>query len=152
MKLIKVLAEKKNHKTIYTIDKNASIKEAAKKMTEKNVGALIVIEDNNNPESYIGILTEKMFITNCWKLDSFLDKKVKDIMLAKLLYTNANDNVNDVMNIITQEKRRYAPVWENDKLIGIVSIGDIIKTMHEEKKIKITYLSKMCGTYGNNVY
>ncbi|HJO94935.1 MAG TPA: CBS domain-containing protein [Victivallales bacterium] len=152
MKLIKVLAEKSNHETVYTIEENATLREAAKKMTEKNVGALIVIEENKNPESYTGIITEKMFIKNCWKFNTFLDKKVKDIMFSKLLCTNANDDVNDVMNILTQERVRYAPVWDNGKLIGIVSIGDIIKTMHEEKKIKITYLSKMCGTYGNNVY
>ena len=152
MKLSKVLAEKKHGAKVYIIAENASIKEAAKMMANNKIGALIVVADQNNPQSYAGLITEKMIIAECWKHDQFLEKKVGEMMLPKLLITKPQDDVNDVMNIMTHNRIRYVPVWEEDKIIGIISVGDIIKSMHEEKQIRITYLSKLCGTYGNKVY
>jgi len=152
MRLAKVLAEKKNAELVYTIPENASIKEAAKMMTENDIGALIVVADENDPKSYAGILTEKMIINECWKHENFLEKNVGEIISRKLLITKESEDINEVMNIMTQNHMRYIPVWDEDKIIGIVSIGDIINSLHEEKKIRITYLSKISGTYGNKVY
>ena len=151
MRLAKVLSEKKSGETVYTICEKASIKEAAKVMAENNIGALIVIADENKPKSYAGILTERMIIGECWKHENFLEMAVGEIMSQKLLITKESEDLNEVMNIMTQNHMHYMPVWDEDEIIGVVSVGDIINSMHEEKKIRITYLRKMSGKYGNKV-
>jgi len=152
MKLAKVLAEKENSSQIFTIAQNASIQNAAQKMVINSIGALIVLSNPDDPKSYSGIITERHIIISCAKSDNFPEKNVGDVMSDQMLITKVDDDVNDIMNIMTKSKKRYVPVWENNLIIGMISIGDIIKSMHNEKEIRITYLSKMCGTYGNKVY
>lgn len=154
MKVAKILVEKKDNKKVYTIHAEATIKEAARKLTDHNIGALIVIADKDNPTSYAGILTERMIIVNLWKHENFLQMPIKEIMSKQLTVVTAENDINDVMNIMTQNRFRYVSVWEKNKIIGLLSIGDIIKSLRQEAEIKTTYLSKIaeCGTYGNKVY
>ena len=76
MRLQKVLSEKKNNETVYSVVESATIIEAAKIMSENNIGALLVLADENNPKSYAGILTERIIISECWKHENFRQMKV----------------------------------------------------------------------------
>lgn len=151
MKLGKVLAEKK-HKNIFKIHIDKTLKEAAQLMSEKDIGALLVIAKKDDPESYVGIITEKLFINNCWKYDDFLCKKIRELMTEDLVLAKCTDDVTYAMNAMTRHRARYIGVCENNKLLGLVSLGDIIKSMHTESEIKITYLREVCGTYGNKIF
>jgi signal-transduction protein with cAMP-binding, CBS, and nucleotidyltransferase domain len=151
MKLSKVLAEKKDSK-IYKVTVNETFRNAAKLMSEKHIGALLVMGNIDKPESYAGIITERTFINNCWKHDNFLDMQIKELMDEDLVMAQENDDVNYAMSAMTRHSTRYVAVCNKDKFMGLVSMGDIINSMHEEKQVRIAYLSELCGTYGNKVY
>ena len=104
MKLFKVLSEKQSGPQLHIISAEATIREAAKKMTDQGIGALLVVEDESKPESYVGLLTERNIIQNCWKFDIVLNKKVKELMSPKLLVTTGDDDLNDVMNMMIKTK------------------------------------------------
>ena len=151
MKLSKVLAEK-NVNDIFSIHIDATVRDAAKLMSEKKIGSLFVTSKLDEPDSYVGIITERLIISKCWQIKKFLDIKIREIMNEDLVIAKPTADVQYALNAMTRHNSRYLGVCEESKLIGIVSRGDIIKALHEEKKIRITYLSEMGGTYGNKVY
>ena len=152
MKIKRVLADKKENK-VCTININDTIRTATKKMTDEDVHALIVIEDNNDPLSYVGIITTIMIIAESWKYDNILEEPVGKIMSHHLLVIKPEDDVEQVMGFLTKTKIRYIPIWEGEKIIGVFSAVDLVRTLLKEKEIQLTSLSDMSGgTYGNKVY
>ena len=152
MKIKRVLADKKENK-VCTININDTIRAATKKMTDEDVHALIVIEDNNNPLSYVGIITTIMIIAESWKYDNILEEPVGKIMSHHLLVIKPEDDIEQVMGFFTKTKIRYIPIWEGEKIIGIFSAVDLVRTLLKEKEIQLTSLGDMSGgTYGNKVY
>lgn len=152
MKIKRVLADKKDNK-VCTIHVNDTIRAATKKMTDEDVHALIVIEDKNNPQSYIGIITTIMIIAESWKYDNVLEEPVGKIMSHQLLVIKPEDDVEQVMGLFTQTKIRYIPIWEGEKIVGIFSAVDLVRTLLKEKEIQLSSLGDMTGgTYGNKVY
>ena len=152
MKIKRVLADKKENK-VCTINVNDTIRTATKKMTDEDVHALIVIEDNNNPLSYVGIITTIMIIAESWKYANILEEPVVKVMSHHLLVIKPEDDLEQVMGYFTNTKIRYIPIWEGDKIVGIFSAVDLVRTLLKEKEIQLTSLSDMSGgTYGNKVY
>ncbi len=122
--------EKKKGTAINKINKNKKISECVEILNSKRVGALIVTDDKDNLE---GIVSERDILR---KGLSNLDRNVSDIMTpkSKLITADAADNIFDVMKKFNDNRIRHMPVLEKGKIMGIVSIGDVI---HELLDINI---------------
>lgn len=151
MKVSKVLADKKNNVLQY-IHLDETIRDASKKMYENEVSALIVLEDKNNPKSYVGIISERMVMRQAWNYENVLDQKVSQLMTRQLLIIKPEDDIVSVTDILSLCKVRNIPIWKDDTIIGMITPNDIIKSMHDDKQSKLYQMSDMSGSYGNKVY
>ncbi len=151
MKVSKVLADKKN-KVLQYIHIDDTIRTASKKMHDCEVSALIVLENNDNPTSYVGIISERMIMRQAWNYENILDQKVSQLMSRQLLIIKSDDDIKEVTNILSLCKVRNIPIWEGNTIIGMITPNDIIKSMHDDKESRIHQMSDMSGSYGNKVY
>jgi CBS domain-containing protein len=126
---------------VFTIHVEATVGDALKVLAEKKIGGLIVVDDRENIR---GIVTERDIVRSCH--DSQRNVKslaVQDIMTArdKLIVGNPADEIDYVMNVITQKRIRHIPIVDSKgTLCGIVSVGDIVKAMLTHKDHEIKYL------------
>lgn len=132
----------KIHKPVWVGYKDQTVRQALTLMAEKNVGAIIIVEKNNDKVP-IGIFSErdyarKVILKGKKSRDTLLD----EVMTKKLSTVTKNYKIEECMELMTEKKIRHLPVLENDKLIGIISIGDILKIMIEEQKTLIEYYKK----------
>lgn len=151
MKVSKVLSDKKNKK-LYYIHVNDTIRDASKMMYENEVSSLIVLEDKDNPKSYVGIISERMVMRDAWRYENVLDQKVAQLMSRQILVIREDDDIREVTSILALCKIRNIPIWRDDTIIGMITPNDIIKSMHDDKQSKLSQMSDMSGTYGNKVY
>jgi CBS domain-containing protein len=130
-----ILGSKGNE--VYTIGANANVYEALEKMAEKNIGALIVM----NEGKIVGILSErdyarKVILHGRSSLQTPIDK----IMTRQVCYALPSNTVEEGLALITEKRCRHLPVFDGSTLIGIVSIGDLVKASIEEKEFMINQL------------
>jgi CBS domain-containing protein len=127
MKVSDLLSKKES--TIHHIAPKTKLLDAIQKLNKNNIGALLVIEK----EQLAGIITERDVLHAVENKD--INKlNVEDIMTKKLITGTKEDTIDDVMNVMTVNHIRHLPIFENEQLIGIISIGDVVKT--QLKKIK----------------
>ncbi|APF18075.1 CBS domain-containing protein [Caldithrix abyssi] len=144
MKSMRTILMRKGHQ-IYTIDPEATVLEALQKMADKNVGALLVVKDGQVK----GIISER----DCArKLDikgrCAKDTPVKDIMTTHVLFLDISNTAEEAMAIMINKRIRHLPVYEDKKLVGIISIGDVVKAIIEDQKFTIEQLENyIMGTY-----
>ncbi len=105
-------------KKAFVVDENITLKEAAKIMSNKKIGGLIVLKG----DKISGIITERNIINNLKNLDS----KVSAFMAKKVISISPDDEVDTAAKLMTQNKIKRLPVIDNGKLIGLVRITDII--------------------------
>ena len=151
MKVSVIISDKaKRGISIYSIDMNATVKEAAAELKKHNVGALLVTGKNELPE---GILSERDIIRYCCG-DTPLDQiKVKDICTKDMLVVSSDDDLETARTIMSKHHIRHLPVVDEGKISGIVTIRDIINILDEQKDIQIKHLSDYVGgTYGSDVF
>lgn len=111
--------------------------DAIKNLNEHNVGALLVIND----QKLAGIITERDVLHAIDQHGSKIDKlKVKDIMTKNLLTCGENETIDNVMGIMTDNHIRHLPILENEKLVGIISIGDVVKAELHKTKAEAEHL------------
>jgi CBS domain-containing protein len=136
MKTIERLLEAKGH-DIWSIAPTASVYEAIKLMADKNVGALLVLESGK----LTGIISERdctrRVILNGRALK---DTRVREIMTSDVIYVRPDQTVEECMALVTAKRVRHLPVLAEDQLIGIVSIGDLVKDTISEQKFMIQQL------------
>lgn len=136
MKTIRQLLELKG-RDIWSISPDATVYEAVKLMAEKEVGALIVFDGPRTA----GIISERDYARKIiLKGRSSKETKVRDIMTANVIHTDADKNVEECMALMTNKRIRHLPVLDQGKLIAIVSIGDLVKSIIEEQKFVIEQL------------
>jgi len=139
MKVEKILENK--GREVYAVHIEAIVSDALNIFNEKNIGALMVLDGADNIQ---GIVTERDIMRNCYRSQSNVKGlAVKDVMTAreKLIVARAEDDINDLMGAMTQNHIRHIPVVnEQDKVVGMVSIGDIIKAMLKDKDYQIRHL------------
>lgn len=132
------LLEKKGL-SVETINANENLVASMKIMNEKHIGALIAVDDNGD---IAGILSERdllMVCSNCTP-----DRTVKDQMTpkSKLITLKKEDTLRIAMKIFTEKKIRHLPVLEGEKLIGIISIGDVVKELLDVVEEENKYLKE----------
>ena len=136
IKTIREILDKKGHQ-IWSVSPDTKIFEALQLMAEKNIGALVVLDG----DKLVGIISERDYARKvALKGKTSKETPVRDIMTPKVLYVTPEKTAEDCMALMIEKRIRHLPVYEQDKLIGVVSIGDVVKAVIEEKKIAIEHL------------
>jgi CBS domain-containing protein len=131
--VIDILKEKGTE--VYAVSAGNTVYEALQMMAEKNVGALMVMEH----DQAVGLISERDYARKIVLKGKFSrDVPVEEIMTRDMVRIGPDEDVEGCMELMTDKRIRHLPVFENEQLIGIVSIGDIVKTIiqHKEEIIK----------------
>ena len=128
------------NRQIWTISKDQSVMQALILMSEKNIGAIIVVDNNDFP---IGIFSERDYARKIiLKGKSSKDTLLDEVMTKELITVTRDYNIDQCMEIMNEKRIRHLPVLENKKIVGIISIGDVLKIMIKEQKELIDHLQK----------
>jgi CBS domain-containing protein len=123
---------------IYTVSPESSVYEALETLENKNLGALVVVEENGKLD---GIFTERDYARKViLKGRSSKETRVQDIMTDDPVFVTPDTKIEECMKLMTNKFIRHLPVLENEKLIGIISIGDVVKYIISEKDFIIENL------------
>jgi CBS domain-containing protein len=130
---------------VLSVDINESVLDAINLMAQVNIGAVLVQEN----DSISGIFTERDYLQKiALQSRSSQDTRVGDVMTTPVISAEPGDSVQQCMETMTTCRCRHLPVVENGKLLGIVSIGDLVKKMLDEKQSEVEKLSQyITGTY-----
>lgn len=149
MKLSEILKEKKSG--VITISGTSSVGEAVEMLNGRKIGALIV--DNGKGE-VTGILTERDILSKAYPCSKeSMSIKVASLMTPRdeLIIGLADDTVSYAMNIMTEKRIRHIPVFDKDRLAGIISIGDLIKAVMDQSETEVRLLREyITNPYGIN--
>ena len=138
MTTVRQLLDQKG-RNIWTIHPDATVFDAIAKMAEKDVGSLAVMEC----EKLIGIITERHYARNViLKGKTSPSTPVRDIMERHVVVAQSGQSVDECMAVMTEERVRHLPVFVGKKLIGIVSIGDLVKSIIGDQKFVIVQLEQ----------
>ncbi len=136
MKLVKHVLSEKGSDT-WTVNYNDTVYAALQLMADKGIGAVLVMDNGK----LCGILSERDYARKViLKGESSKELKVKDIMTRDVLYVKPDNNMEECMATMTKKRARHLPVLEEGKLIGMISIGDVVKAVIEEKEYMIKQL------------
>jgi CBS domain-containing protein len=129
---------------VTTIDPDRSLSEAAKVLAERRIGALLIV-DGHRPVS--GIISERDIVRAVASLGArALEEPVSRFMTEKVLTCTGETSIPDVMEMMTQQKFRHVPVVEGGRLVGIVSIGDVVKERLEEVEAEAEAIKEYIAT------
>ena len=145
MPTVSDLIRMKSNREIWSISPDATVFDALRELAEKNVGALLVMRGDNIE----GIVSERDCVR---KVDlqgkASKEIRVREIMTSHVLYLDINQSLEDCMAIMTEKKVRHLPVMEGQKIVGIISIGDVLKEMISDQKFMIEQLSRYISGVG----
>jgi CBS domain-containing protein len=129
MRLINVLEDK--GKEVHTISSNAMCNEVVTELVRLNIGSLLIRDAPNGP--ILGIITERDILRVQAKSQTSLDQlPVTKFMSRELITAEAEDDLTVAMRLMTTHRIRHLPVTRDNQLLGLLSIGDIVKTQHDE--------------------
>lgn len=130
---------------VLTVDVSETVFDAINLMSQVNIGAVLVQKN----DSISGIFTERDYLQKiALQSRSSRETKVGDVMTTPVISAHPDDSVQQCMETMTTCRCRHLPVVENGKLLGIVSIGDLVKKMLDEKQNEVEKLSQyITGTY-----
>jgi CBS domain-containing protein len=132
-------------KEIWSLAPNDSVFEALELMADKNVSGLLIVKN----EKLVGIFTERDYARKLILKGKFSkDTEVGDLMTKNVLYVEPNNTIEDCMKLMTDKRIRHLPVMNKGQLIGIVTIGDLVKQIISEQETTIHQLENyISGSY-----
>lgn len=133
MKIKDVLKQKKDN-NVYRINSNKTLCNAAKIFTDHRIGSLIV---ENDDEEIVGIITEKDILKICRDRKGDISQQlVQNAMTPAddLITISENDQINRAMSLMTDSRIKHLPVFKENRLVGMVSIGDLVKSMLDKSR------------------
>ena len=137
MKSAAQVLKAKPRQTVETVAPSTSVFDAVKLMAEKNIGALLVLEDLKID----GIITERDYARKIVLVGrSSKETPVRDIMTSPVMYVRPDQTNEECMALMTDNRVRHLPVLDDGKLIGLISIGDLVKDIISEQKFIIEQL------------
>ena len=130
---------------VWSIAPNATVFDAIQLMADKNVGALPVVENGR----LAGIVSERDYTRKViLKGKSSKETPVRDIMTQELITADAGDSITECLRVMTEKRIRHLPVMEGSKMIGLVSIGDLVRRIISAQTATIDNLEKyITGDY-----
>jgi CBS domain-containing protein len=126
MNITNILATKGD--TAVTIRPEQSIREALALLARHNIGALIAVDEAGKP---VGILSERDIVREAAKNEACFGRRVSDLMTRDVIMGQPHDDLTTVAYTMTDRRIRHLPVVDKGKLIGIVSIGDVVKAQRD---------------------
>jgi CBS domain-containing protein len=128
---------------VWSISPDATVFAGLTLMAEKNVGALLILEG----ERPVGIMSERDYARKViLEGRSSRDTRIRAVMTTRLVSTRPTDTVEHGMALMTRERVRHLPVIDGDRLLGLVSIGDLVKAMIDQQQFTIEQLERYITT------
>jgi len=124
---------------VLSIDAEATVYDAAKRMVDANVGSMLVSVDGR----ISGIVTERDYLRRV-TLEGREDKEtpVREIMSSPLIVVSPETTVEECMALMTERRIRHLPVAKHGDIVGVVSIGDVVKFTSKQQSVQIQYLTE----------
>jgi CBS domain-containing protein len=136
---VRAILSHKKASTVWSIGPNAMVFDAIQLMDEKSVGALPVVDN----KTMVGIVSERDYTRKViLKGRSSKETPVNEIMTKQLVTVNPSNSVSECMRIITEKRVRHLPVLEGTKLVGILSIGDVVNWLMAAQTATIDNLER----------
>jgi CBS domain-containing protein len=131
-KIEEILQEK--GKTVYTVGVDATMMDALKIMTANKIGAVLIVENNK----IHGIFSERDCVQNLANLtECSLQTPITEFMSSPVYYITPDQTIDDCMAVMTSKRLRHLPVLDGEELVGIISIGDVVKKILSERDERI---------------
>ena len=138
MTILKMLLKGKGH-DVWSVHPDDTVLDAIKVLAKKDIGALIVIKDDRP----VGIFSERDYARNVYlKGKSSLDTAVRDVMVAPVICVKPVQTVDECMALMTAKRFRHLPIMDGDELVGMVSIGDLVKSVIAEQQFTIEQMEQ----------
>jgi len=138
MNTVRDILQKKGN-TVYGVSPDSSVYDALESLEERNLGALVVIENGQ----LIGVFTERDYARKViLKGRSSKETLVRHIMTSRPIYVTPDTTIEECMQMMTDKYIRHLPVLSNEELIGVISIGDLVKYIITEKDSIIEHLER----------
>ena len=124
---------------VLSIDAESSVLEAAQQMIDANVGAMLVAVDGR----ITGIVTERDYLRRV-TLEGRTDRDtaVREIMSSPLIVVSPETTIDECMTLMTDQRIRHLPVAEQGQVVGVISIGDVVKFQSQQQSVQIQYLTE----------
>ncbi|MBC8466042.1 CBS domain-containing protein [bacterium] len=135
MKISELLKKKGNN--VLTTDADLSLRNTIKIMIEARVGSVLVVNEQKQP---IGIYTERDFLKQAIECKNLDEIKVGDVMTTDLIIVTPDEDIDRALSTMTGKRLRHLPVIENKELIGIISIGDIVKAKLKDSQFEAKHM------------
>lgn len=137
MKTVADLLKSKAHQSVHTIAPAASVFDALKLMADKDIGALLVMEG----DKVVGILTERDYARKiALRSRSSRETPVHEVMTSEVMYVRPTHTSEECMVLMTENRLRHFPVMDGSRLLGLISIGDLVKDIISDQKFIIQQL------------
>lgn len=137
MKNVRHLLKQKQSDQIISVNPDLYVLDGLKVMLEKNISALLIIDG----EELVGIFTERDYARKIILLGrSSKSSTIAEVMTRNIITISPDHSIEDCMQIMTEKHIRHLPVVENGKVVGMVSIGDVVKSVIEAQKQTIQHL------------
>ena len=137
MKSVTNILKLKPDQTVYKIAPGDSVYDALRMMADRNIGALLVVEESK----IVGILTERDYARKVVLMErSSKQTAVREIMTSSVIYVRPDQTNEECMALMTDNRLRHLPVIDNGRLLGVVSIGDLVKDIISEQQFIIEQL------------
>jgi CBS domain-containing protein len=135
MKVRRILATKGGG--VFTIRPDQTLKEAAVVLSQHNIGALVVVEGD---EQLVGIISERDIIRQAARRDDFLTQTVGEVMTKHVITGMPQDDVMSVVHTMSERRFRHLPIVEQGRLVGMISVTDIIRVQRDEYRGEVETL------------
>lgn len=133
---------------VYSVPPDTTVFDAISKMADLNIGALLVMDN----ETMVGIISERDYRNKIiLKGRSSKTTKVKEIMVDEVVVVKPNEKIKVCMQLMSDNKFRHLPVLDGQKVVGVISIGDVVKSIIDKQKVVINELRDYIATGGNYV-
>ena len=137
MKTAAHLLKSKAHQSVHVVAPEVSVFDAIRLMADKNIGALLVMEG----EEVAGIITERDYARKIVLMSrSSKQTPVREIMTSAVMYVRPDQTSEECMVLMTENRLRHLPVIDGGRLVGIISIGDLVKDIIAEQRFTIEQL------------
>ena len=124
---------------VWSIEPDASVYDAMKLMAEKEIGALMVMEGTK----LVGLISERDYARKViLQGRASRTTQVKEIMTTRVVYAQPEQNIEECMALMTEKRVRHLPVIDGERLVGVISIGDLVKSIISEQQFIIEQLER----------
>ncbi len=144
MNYVSSILQVKGNKVI-SVTENSSLMDVLTLMAEKKIGAVLVMDEGK----IVGIFSERDFVRKVAKTKQIdLNMPVKDLMTKEVFVISSDETLDECMAVMSTTRIRHLPVVDEGKLVGLISIGDVVKFSIEDKDLQIQSMEKYIFGYG----